>query len=350
MSLFNIEKLETAMKQIEWIPRGARTRLLGAIAVAILGAVPAIGIAQDSSTTYPGRPIRFLVPYPPGGGNDLFARVVGQKLSEQIGQPVVVENRPGAAGLIAGDALARAAPDGYTIMVDQSSIATNQLLYKKLPFDLRRDIAPVLWGATLDNAVLVSSQSPIRTVADLIALARSKPGAIAYGSTGVGSSQHLAMELMRAQAGINLLHVPYKGTAAAIMAVSADEVQVFIISAATAQGYVKSGKVRAIATTGKKRSPVMLDVPTMIEAGLPNYTNYNWLGIFTTAGTRPVVIEKLNALLSKAVNDPGVRDTLGKQGWELASGSPQARRQLIDEETARYEKVIRDGGIQIDQP
>jgi len=330
-----------------------RQHLLRGLACCTMLAAPLLcgtASAQDAGANFPHRPIRFLVPYPPGGGNDLFARLVGQKLSEQVGQPVVVENRPGAAGLIAGDALAKAAPDGYTIMVDQSSIATNQLLYKKTPFDLKRDISPVLWGATLDNAVLVSAQSPIRSMSDLIAMAKAKPGKVAYGSAGVGSSQHLAMELLKVQAGIDLLHVPYRGTAAAMLAVSVDEIQVFLISAATAQGYIKSGKVRAIATTGTKRSPVMPEVPTMIEAGLPNYTNYNWLGIFTTAGTPQPVIDKLNVQLVKALNDPGVRDTLNKQGWELVGGSPHSMRRVIDEEMTRYNKIIRDAGIQIDQP
>jgi tripartite-type tricarboxylate transporter receptor subunit TctC len=330
--------------------RTLKHALVAATAVAAL--VPASqSFAQAGPAAgFPSRTIRFIVPYPPGGGNDLFARLIGQKLSENVGQPVVVDNRPGAAGLIAGDALAKAAPDGYTIMVDQSSIATNPLLYKKVPFDVRKDIAPVMWGATLDNAVLVNAQSPIRTVADLIAAAKAKPGKIAYGTGGFGSSQHLAMELFRAQAGVDLLHVPYKGTAAAVMAVSTDEVQVFLISAATAQGYIKAGKVRAIATTGAKRSPIMPDVPTMIEAGLPNYTNYNWLGIFTTAGTPQPVIDKLNLELVKALNDPGVKESLGKQGWNLVGGSPDSLRKLINDEMGRYEKIVREGGMQIDQP
>ncbi len=207
-----------------------------------------------------------------------------------------------------------------------------------------------MWGATLDNAVLVNAQSSIRTVADLIAAAKARPGKVAYGTAGFGSSQHLAMELFRTQAGIELLHVPYKGTPAAVMAVSTDEVQVFLISAATAQGYIKGGKVRAIATTGTQRSPIMPDVPTMIEAGLPNYTNYNWLGIFTTAGTPQPVIDKLNIELVKALNDPGVKESLSKQGWNLVGGSPESLRKLINEEMVRFEKVVRDGAIQIDQP
>jgi len=189
-------------------------------------------MAQEAGA-FPNRPIRFLVPYPPGGGNDFFARVLSQKMSENLNQPVVIDNRPGAAGLIAGDTLAKAPPDGYTIMVDQSSIATNVLTYKKRQFDARKDIVPLMLGVTLDNAVLVGSQSPVRSLADLMELGK-RPESIAYASTGIGSSQHLAMELLCNEAGIKLLHVPYKGTAAAITALVAGEVQVFIISVPTA--------------------------------------------------------------------------------------------------------------------
>lgn len=305
---------------------------------------------QKPAAAYPSKPIRFLVPYPAGGGTDLFARLVGRKLSEQTGQPVVIDNRPGATGIIAGAAVSQAAPDGYTILVDQSSIATNQLLYKKLPFDLKRDLTPVLLGAKLDNAFLVNAQSPLRSMADLIALAKSKPGKLAYGSAGVGSAQHLAMELLKKQTDVDLLHVPYKGTPPAVLALQADEIQLLLFSAAAAEPYIKAGKLRAIATTGTKRSAVLPEVPTMVEAGFPDYTNYNWLGIFTRSGTPQAVIDALYSQLSTSLADPAVRDTLGKQGWELVGGPPQALRRQIDEETARFEKLIRDGGMQVDQP
>jgi len=304
----------------------------------------------NQTAAYPNKPIRFLVPYAAGGGTDMFARLVGRKLSDLTGQPVVVDNRPGGTGIIAGAAVAKAAPDGYTILIDQSSIATNQLFYKKLPFDLKRDLAPVVLGARLENAFLVSAQSPVRSMADLVKLAKSQPGKLAYGSAGIGSAQHLAVELLKKQAGIDMLHVPYKGTPPALMALSADEIQLMFFSAAAAEPYIKGGKLRAIATTGTKRSLVLPDVPTMIEAGFPDYTNYNWLGIFTTGGTPQPIVDALNAQLSKVLADPGVRDTLDKQGWGLVGGPPQTLRRQIDEETARFEKMIRDGGMQMEQP
>ena len=318
------------------------------IALAFFGA--AVRTNSAHAQAYPNKPIRWIVPYSPGGGNDTFARLVGQKLSENIGQPVVIDNRPGAAGLIGGTAVAKAAADGYTIMIDQSSIATNGLVYKKMAFDAFKDLAPLMLGAKGDNTLLVSAASPVKTVADLISMAKEKPGRVAYATGGVGSSQHLAMELFRSQAGISLLHVPYKSTPAAIIAVSVDEVQVFLISVATALGYIKSGKVRAIAVTGAKRSHSMPDIPTLIESGLENYTSYNWVGVFTTSGTPQPVIDRLNTELVEALYDPGVKDTLTKQSWVNAGGPPESLRRVMDEERVRYERVIKEGGIQIEQP
>ena len=219
-----------------------------------------------------------------------------------------------------------------------------------MPFDVLRDFLPVSVVATQPNVLVVHPALPARSVKQLVALAKTRPGELNFASAGTGSSGHLSGELFMMVTGVRMVHVPYKGTPAAVMAVSTDEVQVFLISAATAQGYIKGGKVRAIATTGTQRSPIMPDVPTMIEAGLPNYTNYNWLGIFTTAGTPQPVIDKLNIELVKALNDPGVKESLSKQGWNLVGGSPESLRKLINEEMVRFEKVVRDGAIQIDQP
>ncbi|WP_454690294.1 Bug family tripartite tricarboxylate transporter substrate binding protein [Achromobacter aloeverae] len=323
--------------------------LLAALALAPACILPACSQAAEADPAFPSRPLHFIVPYPPGGGNDLFARVVGQRIAENTGQAVIVENRPGAAGLIAGDYVARSAPDGYTFMVDQSSIATNPLIYKKTAFDVRHDLAPVIRAATLDNVILVSTASSIHSVKDLIEQARRQPGKLTYGSVGIGSSQHLAMELLSHQAGIKLLHVPYKGTAAAVTAVSSGEIQVFLISAATGQSYVKSGKVRAIATTGSKRSPIMPDVPTVKESGLPDYVNYNWLGIFAPAATPQPVVDRLNVLFAKAMADRKVKNTLDVQGWQLVGGTPQALRDTVDGEMRRYEQIVREQNIQIDQ-
>lgn len=297
---------------------------------------------------FPSQQIKFVVPYPPGGGNDLFARITAEKISQNVQQAVVVENRPGASGQIAGAAVANAKPDGYTIMVDQSSIATNPLLYKKPLFDVNKDLAPVIWGASLDNALLVSASSPIRSLEDLIAKAKETPEGITFGSPGHGSSQHLAMEALSEEAGIKLLHVPFKGTSQIISAVIANDVDLFLISAATANRYTKDGKVRAIATTGERRSPIMPDVPTVSESGIPGYTSYTWLGIFTTAGTPPATIDRLNKEFAKVLKDTKVKDTLSSQGWEIVASDPASLTSQIDIERRRYGPIIEKLQIQID--
>lgn len=310
--------------------------------IAVLAGTPSI------AAEFPSQPIKFVVPYPPGGGNDLFARITAEKISESTQQPVVVENRPGASGQIAGAAVANAKPDGYTIMVDQSSIATNPLLYKTPLFDVKTDLAAVIWGASLDNALLVSSSSSIRSLEDLISKAKEAPEGITFGSPGHGSSQHLAMEALSEAAGIKLLHVPFKGTAQIISAVIGNDVDLFLISAATASRYTKDGKVRAIATTGERRSSIMPDVPTVSESGIPGYTSYTWLGIFTTAGTPPDIINRLNQEFSMALQDPKVKTTLSSQGWEIVAGDPASLMSQIEIERRRYGPIIEKLQIQID--
>ncbi|NYT36280.1 tripartite tricarboxylate transporter substrate binding protein [Allopusillimonas soli] len=322
------------------------------IRIPLLCACTFIGAMAATTPTlaseFPSKPIKFVVPYPPGGGNDLFARLTADAISQNVHQPVIVENRPGAAGQIAGAAVAKADPDGYTIMVDQSSIATNPLLYKQPLFDVKTDLTPVIWGASLDNALLVASDSPIHSLSDLIAKAKANPEGITFGSPGHGSSQHLAMEALSDAAGIKLLHVPFKGTAQIISAVVAKDVDLFLISAATASRYTKDGKVRAIATTGKHRSSIMPDVPTVSESGLPGYTNYTWLGVFTTAGTPPGIVDRLNKEFSKALQDPKVKTTLSSQGWEIVADGPAALSAQIDQERNRYGPIIKKLQIQID--
>jgi tripartite-type tricarboxylate transporter receptor subunit TctC len=301
-----------------------------------------------NASTFPDRPIRFVVPYPPGGGNDLFARLLGQKISENVGQPVIVDNRPGAAGLVAGEFVARSAPDGYTIMVDQSSIATNPLLYKKMPFDVTRDLAPVVWGISLDNVLMVNPGLPVKTLGELIEFAKKNPGKLNYASAGNGSSQHLSIEILKKVAGINMTHVPYKGGGPALSSVASGETDVFLISASTALGFIKSGKVRPLAVGGKKRSPLLPDVPTFQEAGLQGYTSSGWLGIFTAGGTPRPVIDRLNAEFVKALAAPDVKEKLAKQGFEIVASSPDALQTLVRDEMATYRPIIRDANITLD--
>lgn len=323
-------------------------RSVMAAACAVVGIGLACGPAAAQAPAYPSKSIRFVVAYPPGGGNDLFARSTAPRLSELLGQPVVVENRPGANGQIAGQLVARAEPDGHTIMVEQSSIATNVLLYRKPLFDVRKDLTPIVFAANLDNAILVRSNSGLQTFEEFLAFARGNPGKLAYGSSGHGSSQHLAMELLAREAGLTLHHVPFKGTPEIISALLAGDVQAFLISAATATRYTKDGRLRVIATTGTERSSLLPEVPTVSQSGFPNYSYYTWLAMFTTAGTAPPVVEQLRGAFDRILKDPGIRKQFEVQGWVIKGDGPDSVRKLIDDDIRRYGQIITELNIRID--
>lgn len=306
------------------------------------------GFAAAQTPNFPNKGLKFVVAYPPGGGNDLFARSTAPKLAEILGQPVVVENRPGANGQIAGQHVARSDPDGHTFMVEQSSIATNVLLYRKPLFDVRKDLTPIVFAANLDNAILVRSDSPFRTFDEFVAFAKTNPGKVAYGSSGHGSSQHLAMELLAREAGVTFHHVPFKGTPEIISALVAGDVQAFLISAATAVRYTKDGRLRVIATTGTERSTLLPEVPTVAQSGLPNYNYYTWLAIFTTAGTPAPIVEQLRAAFDRVLKDEPIRKRFEVQGWVIKGDGPDSVRKLIDDDIRKYSKIISDLNIRID--
>jgi tripartite-type tricarboxylate transporter receptor subunit TctC len=305
--------------------------------------------AAQAQAAYPDhRTIKVVVPYNAGGGTDLFARVVSTELGRQLGTTVVIDNRPGAAGMLGGAAVAQAPADGYTLLVDQSSIATNPQLYAKVPFDVAKDLAPVILGVTLENVLLASPNLPATDIKDVIALAKAKPGALNYASTGIGSPQHLSMEILRDQAGLQLVHVPYKGGNPGILATSADEVQLFFISVSTALPFIKAGKVKAIGSGGLRRSPQMPDVPTLHESGLPDFQAVGWLAYFAPAGTPPAIVRKLNEALNAALANPEVARTLRAQGFEPAGGTPDQLASVVRRDTAYYGRIIRKMGIRAD--
>jgi len=313
----------------------------------LLGLVAAAPLAYaQGSTAYPVKPVRFIVPYPAGGGNDDVARILSVKLGEGLGQPVVVENKPGAGGMIAGEYVAKSAPDGYTIMIDHSAIVMHPSLYPSVSYDVKRDLAPVTLAVTLGNNFLVHPAVPAQNIKELIALAKAQPGKLNYSSPGNGSPQHIGMEVFKRMAGVDIMHVPYKGGAPATMAVIAGDVQM-ILSGTTGLPHVKSGKLRAIATTGEKRSALLPDVPTVAEA-LPGYTSVTWLGIFVPAKTPAPVIARLHAELVKVLNDEGVRKQLVERNFESVGSTTEAFAKAIDEDMAFYGKVIREAGIKAD--
>jgi tripartite-type tricarboxylate transporter receptor subunit TctC len=307
-----------------------------------------LALHLPAQAAFPERPIKMIVPYAAGGGTDAFARLVAQELSKNIGQPVVVENRTGGGGMVAATAVAQSPADGYTLLVDQSSIATSPILFPGSPIDVNRDLAPVILGVTLDNVLLVSPDLPVNNVGDLIKLAKSKPGKLNYASTGNGTPQHLGMEVFKDMAGIDVLHIPYKGGAPGLIAVSTGEVQMFLISVSTAVPFVKSGRVKALASGGATRSPLLPDLPTVSESGLPGFRSSGWLAVFAPAATPPGVIAELNAQLAKALAAPGLKASLRQQGFEVAAGKPEDLKALMKREMDQYGAVIRKVGIKVD--
>ncbi|MBO9355776.1 tripartite tricarboxylate transporter substrate binding protein [Bordetella petrii] len=330
-----------------WLPGRAHRAFRRMLAVALGALACAAGPAQAAdASAFPSKPIRLIVPYAAGGGTDAFARLVGESLAKQAGQPVIVENKPGAAGLVAGAAVANAAPDGYTLLIDQSSIAYQPLLYPNSAFDMRRDLTPIILGATLDNVLLVTPGFPAQTVSEMIELVRGKPDAFDYASTGNGTPQHLAMEVLKRDAGgLQIQHVPYKGGNPGIVATSTGEVDMFFISVSTALPFIESGRVRALASGGKQRSAMLPNLPTFAESGLPGFQATGWLGFFAPAGTPAPIIGRLNALFEQALQDEATRKAAAQQGFEVAAGPPDRFARMLADDLAVYGPMIEQLGL-----
>ena len=294
---------------------------------------------------YPAKPIRLLVGFAPGGGNDILARYVAQRLQESLKQNVVVENRPGASGALAVEALKQAAPDGYTLMVAPSSTMTvNPVLIRNLPYDPRRDVAPISLLGRFPLVLVVGPAIPANSVSEVVALARAKPGQLAYSSAS--TSYQLATEMFSQAAGINLLHVPYKGSAPAIQAVAANEVSLALLDTATAIPLVKGGRLRALAVTTDKPTRTMPDLPTIASQGLPGFDASVWSGLFAPVGTDPAVIERLQAEVNRLIALPDVQERLVALGIEPASSTAVALRELIAREIDQYAAIAKKAGIQ----
>jgi tripartite-type tricarboxylate transporter receptor subunit TctC len=315
-----------------------------ACAALVLIAAPAAAFAQGT-TGYPNRPIRMIVGFPPGGGADIIGRITAQRLTDLMGQQVVVDNRGGAGGVIATELAARAPADGYTLLVTSNPHAINPALYRKVGYDPIRDFAPVTQLVANPMVLAAHPSVPYRSVAELIAHARANPGKVSYGSGGQGASGHLAMELLRSMAKIELLHVPYKGTAPVLTELIAGQIQLTIGNAAPVVPQVKAGKLRGLAVTGSRRSAVVPDMPTVAESGLPGYDMTQWFCVLVPAGTPAPVIQRLSADLGKVLRTPEARDQFLAQGAEVAPGTPEALGALIRAEVARWAKVVGELGI-----
>ncbi|MBR0652032.1 tripartite tricarboxylate transporter substrate binding protein [Roseomonas terrae] len=295
--------------------------------------------------TYPNRPVRFLVPYGPGGYGDTVSRLVGRKLAEYLRQPFTVENRPGAGAIIGTEAAAKADPDGYTILQVSTTHTINPSLVRTLPFNFQRDFAPVALLATSPFMLVVPADLPVRSVADLIALARQRPGGLNYASTGHGSSHHLTAELFCAQAGVTMEHVPYRGTAPAIADMLAGRVQVLFTSTIVALPPVREGRLRALGVTSRNRIAAAPDVPSIAEAGLPEYEASSWIGVVVPTRTAPEIVERLNAAIIRANREPDVMALLAQEGADAPPLSPVQFGDLIRAETEKWATLIRERGI-----
>jgi tripartite-type tricarboxylate transporter receptor subunit TctC len=314
-----------------------------AVVVALAGLLGAATVAAQS---YPTRPIRMVVAYPPGGGTDIVGRMMAQRFTEQLGQNVVVDNRGGATGNIGTELVARSAPDGYTLLMGNvAPNAINVSLFKSLPYDPVKDFAPVSLVAATPNVLVVHPALPVNTVKELIALARAKPGALNFPSAGIGSSSHLAGELLKSLAKIDMVHVPYKGGGPALTDLLAGQMQLMFATMPAAMPHVKAGKLRAVAVTTAKRSQTLRELPTVAEEGVAGYEASTWYGLLAPAGTPQPVVERLHQETVKALAGAELRERLAAQGFEPVGGSPAEFTAYIKSEIAKWGRVIREAGI-----
>jgi len=315
----------------------------------LVAAALAAALAQGAfaQAGYPSRTINMVVGFAPGGGTDTVARIVAPKLAANIGTAVVVDNKAGAGGNVATDYVARAAPDGYTILLGNvGSLAVAPFLVAKLPYDPLRDLAPITMAAVFANVLVVDPALPIKDLAGFVKVAKEKPGAISYGSSGIGGAGHLAGELLKQMAGIDIVHVPYKGGGPAMQGMLGGQVQAIFATPVSAGGQIKAGKIRAIATTGSSRSIHLPDVPTVAESGYPGYEALNWYAYLAPAATPRPIIERLNAELVRALKAPDVREQLDRQGVEPQPGTPEALRKYMERELATWGRVVKEAKIE----
>jgi tripartite-type tricarboxylate transporter receptor subunit TctC len=318
-------------------------RALGAFCVVTFLIAAAFAAA---AADYPTRPITLIVPYPPGGGNDVIARLVAAKMSTRLGQPIVIENRGGAGSTIGTRDAARSPPDGYTLLIATSSLAINPSLYPDAAYDAKKDFAPIGLIGSSPNLVIVPPSSPLHSIADLIALGHAQPGKLDFASTGTGTSTHLSGQLFAAMAGIKLTAVPYKGVAPALTDLMGGQVALMFCPMASVVGLARSGQVRVLAVTGAQRSQLFPEAPTVAEAGLPGYVAELHYGLVAPGGTSPDIIAKLNTVLNDALADGGVGDRLAVDGTVTLPGTPQAYADDIAGEEAKWAAIIRSAGVQ----
>ena len=329
---------------------GHRRRLLAASAALVAGSAFALlGAAPAAAQDYPSKPVRIVVPFAAGGPADVYARFLAQRLQDTMGQPFIVENKPGAGSIIGSDAVAKSAPDGYTLLLMSNTHTVNESLIPNKPFQLMRDFAPIAPINASDLLLVTRSTLPVTNLADLLKLAKAKPGALSYASSGPGTPYHMAGELFKAMAGIYVLHVPYKGSSGARTDVMGGQVDMMFDAVPTMAEQARAGKVKAIATTGKKRSTVLPDVPTVAESGVPGYEATIWLGLLAPKGTPPAIVQRLNAEVSRIVGQPEVR-----RAWEAQGAAPLVMgvdefTRYLQEDITKWARIVKISGAKVEQ-
>lgn len=307
------------------------------------------GGAMAQSQEYPNKPIRFMVGFPPGGSTDVAARLIAPRLAERLGQPVIIDNRSGAGGNLAVEAIAKSAPDGYTIGFGVSgSLTINVTLQPNLPYDTLRDLTPITMAVNNPLILVANASFPVKDVRELVAFARSKPGPIAFGSGGTGTAMHLAGALLKLTAGVDLVHVPYKGTNPAVNDLVGGQIPLAIVDVASALKFIKAGRIHALGVTGAKRAEMASDIPTISESGAPGFYVLSWFGIVAPARLPQEIVKRLNADLRAVLEAPDLRERFFATGLEPAPTSPEEFGNIIKSEISRWAKVIKDAGIQVE--
>jgi len=324
-------------------------RLAAGLVAAVLALSAALVAAQGAATAYPAKPVRVIVPFPPGGSTDVMGRRLAQELTKSLGQPFVVENRSGMNGSIGSDAVAKAAPDGYTLLVaGVGTNAINQALYPNHPYETVRDFAPIVLFAEGPNVVVVNPGFPAKTLPELVAMAKAKPGHYAFASNGNGSSGRLAMEMIEQATGIDLVHIPYRGGGPAMQDVLGGQVPIYVTNQDAALPHVKASKLRALAVTSAQRNPAYPDVPTVAESGVPGFSAVSWFGLAAPAKTPRDIVDKLNAEVAKVLGRPEFRKQLEEQGFVVAAGTPEEFGAFMKNEVDKWGKAVKASGATID--
>ena len=324
--------------------QGGRTKAWLAGALCVVSSLP---LAANAAATddYPNRPLRFIVPFPAGGSTDIIARIIGQRLTESMGRPVVIDNRPGAAGLLGAEIVAKAPPDGYTIIINSASFTTSVVIQPKVSFDPIKDFTPITNLADTPLLMTVNANLPVKSTQDWIALARAKPGALNYGSAGVGGLIQFAMEMFNRTAKIQTVHVPFKGGTPAVAALMGEQIQMLMMPMLDVMPQVKAGRLRSLAVSSAKRSPFLPDIPTIAESGVPGFAVSQWWGLFAPGGLPQPITQRLNQEVGKILQSQMMRDRLAMDGAEPVPSTPEAMAKRVRDEIETWGRIAREAGI-----